>query len=141
MPCTLGKVSFGGGDYLEKVSVGRLVVGKGVKVFKDPWLPRPTSFRPVTTPCCDALELRVADLMMFSGWDLTRIADIFLPLDRELIRSIPLSDLPRPDHVLVWHFSSNGSYSVKSGYHFEMKDREAASSSNRLGEAKWWRKL
>lgn len=78
---------------------------------------------------------------MFSGWDLTQIADIFLPIDRELIRRIPLSLWPRPDHVLVWHFSSNGSYSVKSGYHFEMKDREAASSSNRLGEAEWWRKL
>ncbi|KAK3188789.1 hypothetical protein Dsin_028350 [Dipteronia sinensis] len=64
-------------------------VGQSIKVFKDRWIPRPTTFKTVTTnPDSDLL---VADLLDVNGWR-------------------------RGHDSLSWHYDKNGGYTVKSGY-------------------------
>ncbi|KAL0442406.1 UNVERIFIED_CONTAM: hypothetical protein Slati_1963300 [Sesamum latifolium] len=59
----------------------------------------------------------------------------------EVILGIPLSRTGEPD-LLVWHYSKNGRFSVRSAYHLAclMDDRPGSSS---LGEREgsWWRKV
>ncbi|KAL6998767.1 hypothetical protein U1Q18_043543, partial [Sarracenia purpurea var. burkii] len=52
-----------------------------------------------------------------------------LPLDADLIEAIPLS-VQNNEDVLVWHYSKDGRYSVRTGYYQELLSRlpEAGSS-------------
>ncbi|KAL0409023.1 UNVERIFIED_CONTAM: putative mitochondrial protein [Sesamum radiatum] len=72
-------------------------VGSGcqIRVWKDPWLPRPFTFRPITPVSATSPELRVADLLdsSTSAWNVSRVRELFWPLDSELILSIPLAGL------------------------------------------------
>ncbi|KAF4385363.1 hypothetical protein G4B88_026646 [Cannabis sativa] len=72
---------------LELLRMGmRKVVGDGqtIDAFRDPWIPRPRTFRPIT-------------------------------MDVDAILGIPLGSSDCADRW-CWHYSSNGSYTVKSGY-------------------------
>ncbi|KAK3221954.1 hypothetical protein Dsin_008979 [Dipteronia sinensis] len=112
-------------------------VGSGARIsaFRDPWLPRPFSFRPVSQSL--RTDLVVADFIDKQGhcWDLRRLEESFLEVDRELNLSIPISLNDRPD-CLMWHFDKKGIYNVKSGYKVacESKFRAICSSSNQKGE-------
>ncbi|XP_058181438.1 uncharacterized protein LOC131299883 [Rhododendron vialii] len=62
---------------------------------------------------------KVTDVINFGSnqWDLRKLAGVVPPDVIEAISSIlPIPLIYRPDQ-LVWHFNSNGDYSVKSGYH------------------------
>ena len=48
-------------------------------------------------------NLKVSDLMSPFGWDKEKLESILLPIDRELVWSIPLSSRRRPDRW-VWHY-------------------------------------
>ncbi|KAK2651386.1 hypothetical protein Ddye_011242 [Dipteronia dyeriana] len=89
--------------------------GNKIKVFKDPCLSRPSSFRPVTPDL--GIDLWVADLLdrYRIGWDLAKLHQHLLLIDREVVLSIPVSRLGGQD-TLSWHYDKNGCYSVKSGY-------------------------
>ncbi|KAL5759510.1 hypothetical protein ACOSQ2_018348 [Xanthoceras sorbifolium] len=105
----------------------RWKVGNGlnIRIFEDPWLPRPFSFKPISVN--PGGELRVADLFEVGRqvWDPGKLRDLFLPLDREAILSIPLSYRGGPD-CWTWHFDKKGRYLV------------SASSSSHLQLIKWW---
>lgn len=68
-------------------------VGNGVRIncFEDPWLPKPTSFKPYTKEGSD-LRL-VYGLFLVQG----EIDSLFLPADGEVIKSTPLSFVPTKD--------------------------------------------
>lgn len=46
----------------------RIGDGKSVKVFHDPWLPMPHSFRVLTPLCFLHEQVRVADLIQYGQW-------------------------------------------------------------------------
>ncbi|KAL0407261.1 UNVERIFIED_CONTAM: putative mitochondrial protein [Sesamum latifolium] len=120
-------------------------VGSGlqIRVWSDPWLPRPCLFRPITPGPALAGSMHVADLIDPScgDWDAEKIRALFWPVDSELILSIPLGRLVVPD-IWVWHYSRNGWFSVRSAYHLacSIADRPETSSRN-LADHQWWRKL
>ncbi|KAK3221268.1 hypothetical protein Dsin_008293 [Dipteronia sinensis] len=95
--------------------------GSGIKVFDDPWIPRPSTFKPVTT--CTRAGLRVSELINKDHhcWDLEKIDTLLIPLDKEAILSIPVSFRGGKD-FLSWHFDKSGSFSVKSGYRLALKN-------------------
>ncbi|KAL0409532.1 UNVERIFIED_CONTAM: putative ribonuclease H protein [Sesamum radiatum] len=62
--------------------------GQSIRVWNDPWLPRPSTFLPITTQ------------------------SLFLPD----LRSIPLGQFSWAD-TIVWHYNNNGKFSVKSAAH------------------------
>ncbi|KAF4403559.1 hypothetical protein G4B88_002412, partial [Cannabis sativa] len=65
-----------------------------IHIFKDPWLPRPYSFLPVT-PAGQNYEMFVKDLMKqeTGGWNFSALDSIFNRVDQECICSIPIMDV------------------------------------------------
>ncbi|KAK3204646.1 hypothetical protein Dsin_018692 [Dipteronia sinensis] len=88
--------------------------GSGVKVFEDPWIPRPSTFKPVSS--CSMPGLRVLELINRDThcWDLEKIDIVLIPLDKEAIISMHVS-LTGGQNCLTWHFDKFGSFTVKSG--------------------------
>ncbi|KAK4401671.1 putative mitochondrial protein [Sesamum angolense] len=69
------------------------------------------------------------------------LTDIFLPLDCEVILGIPLGRTVCED-LLIWHYSTNGLFSVRSAYHLACSMEESPCSSNlKETEHSWWRRL
>ncbi|PNT61483.1 hypothetical protein BRADI_5g15730v3 [Brachypodium distachyon] len=50
-----------------------------------------------------------------TSWDVGKLEQFFLPMNVEVIRSIPLSTR-RQDDVWAWHFEKNGVFMVRSAY-------------------------
>ncbi|KAK3218418.1 hypothetical protein Dsin_012388 [Dipteronia sinensis] len=96
--------------------------GKSIQVFDDPWIPRPTSFKPIT-PILDRV-LRVADPLEVEkgGWKMETLEQNFMEVDRAEILSIPLG-MWKPSDKLIWHFDKRGTYEVRSRYRLAMKER------------------
>ncbi|KAK6164785.1 hypothetical protein DH2020_001649 [Rehmannia glutinosa] len=83
----------------------------------DPWLRDANNFR-VLTPLIPTLaDITVADLMIPGEkmWDVELLNEIFIPRDISEITAIPLSNSGTED-IMIWHFTRNGMYAVKSGY-------------------------
>ena len=65
--------------------------GKQIRVFKDRWIPRPSTFRTITPD--PGTDLRVADLLSRNHcwWDVDKLDRFLLPGDKEMMLSIPVS--------------------------------------------------
>ncbi|KAL0303516.1 UNVERIFIED_CONTAM: hypothetical protein Sradi_6219700 [Sesamum radiatum] len=106
---------------LEVVKVGcrwRIGTGHLVNIWKNPWLPRTPSFRIITPNPHDDRVVSMHDLILHNSreWNMRVLIAFFWPIDRDLICQIPFSLFGSSD-FLVWHYSSNGLYSVRSAYH------------------------
>nr|DAD30368.1 TPA_asm: hypothetical protein HUJ06_009219 [Nelumbo nucifera] len=102
---------------LEKGYRWRIGNGQHIRVWDDPWLKEMGNFK-VDSPRVEGLEdIVVSDLWIpgHKEWDVEMIHEIFGPRDASAILNIPLSYASQEDR-LIWHFSPNGVYSVKSGY-------------------------
>ncbi|XP_074314848.1 uncharacterized protein LOC141651019 [Silene latifolia] len=117
-------------------------VGNGVdtRVWLDPWIPN-TSSRCVVSPRGDnALEMRVAELMVVgeSRWDREKVEAVFLPFEVERIMSIRLSEHSREDSW-CWDKAKDGEYLVKEGYRLLAADEggEGEQSDSSMGGWLW----
>ena len=115
----------------------RIGNGQNTKVFTDPWLPRPASFRPITQSAND--DLKVAELIQHPGkWNVDLIQESFLLPDSQLIFTIPLSPFNHTDSWL-WHYTKNGRYSVKSGYNLAISTIRSGPSASSDSLVNWWK--
>ncbi|KAL0397552.1 UNVERIFIED_CONTAM: hypothetical protein Scaly_0203600 [Sesamum calycinum] len=96
----------------------RVGSGTSICIWKDPWLPRPLTFGPITPPLGHLSEMKVSDLIdpQTQDWNAQLIRSIFWPVDSDLILGIPLGHLGLEDQI-VWHHTKNGIFSVRSAYH------------------------
>lgn len=70
-------------------------------------MPQPHSFKPFT-PCSEGMEeLLVDDLIVNRQWDRNFVQANFLPVDQDVIFSIPLAYGMSKDRW-TWHFDSKG---------------------------------
>ncbi|KAK0580330.1 hypothetical protein LWI29_000723 [Acer saccharum] len=117
----------------------RWVVGNGqnIRVFRDRWLPRPSTFSTITSS--PGSDLRVADLLDHNcrWWDIDKLDRLLLPCDKEIVQTIPVSWLGGED-FLAWHYEKNGEYSVRSGYNLALEQKISASVSNPGMANRWW---
>ncbi|KAK3224955.1 hypothetical protein Dsin_004817 [Dipteronia sinensis] len=83
--------------------------GNSIRVFQDRWIPRPGTFKTITS--AHDSNLRVAALLNRNGrsWDLSKLDFHLLSINREAILSIPVSWKGGHD-CLAWHFEKNGLY-------------------------------
>lgn len=111
-----------GRQVIHKGSRWRIGNGKEVKVYGSNWIPRPSTFRPVSAPTM-TLDTTVAELMdNEQQWNEKLICDHFRVEDAEAISQIPLPRRPKKDQ-LIWHYDKRGQYSLKSGYQVAMQIR------------------
>ncbi|KAL0462102.1 UNVERIFIED_CONTAM: putative ribonuclease H protein [Sesamum latifolium] len=120
----------------------RIGTGHSVNIWQDPWLPRTPSFRVITPKPNWCHFSRVSDLIMedLRIWNEEVITDLFWPDERDLILQIPLGIFAAPD-LLVWHYSNNGIFSVRSAYHLALSLDALPGSSGCRWDRKLWRML
>ncbi|KAK4401746.1 hypothetical protein Sango_0915300 [Sesamum angolense] len=104
--------------------------GSSIRVWGSPWIPRPTSFRSITPVAVHEPNLLVSELVDDESgeWKVSRLREIFLPIDIETILSIPLGRTIQPD-LIVWHYMKDGRFSIRSAYHLARSLKEGTSSS------------
>ncbi|XP_057794267.1 uncharacterized protein LOC131010650 [Salvia miltiorrhiza] len=104
-------------DLLRRGIRWRIGDGAQVRVFKDPWLRNGDSFRVTAAGPIFLDDLRVHDVMnqTMTGWNVDLLKSIVGEADFKNIMSIPLLPNAGPDRM-IWHYSNNGIYSVKSAY-------------------------
>lgn len=113
---------FAGRDILKKGWRWNVGNGSFIDIWSDPWLPRALSFKvlsPPPPPDSSLYHVRyVSDLIDGDthSCNLPLIKLLFLDYDIESITSIPISSQGIRDKGL-WHYNSNGNFSVKSAYH------------------------
>lgn len=79
--------------------------------------------------------MKVNDLLLPSGyWSEVLIKEIFLPIDVEIITSLPLSIMDVEDK-LIWDYDRFGKYTTKSRYHVAKSIRDSISSRGGAGES------
>lgn len=121
----------------------RWIIGNGwqVKIWKDKWLQRSTSYY-IQSPISQLHEeARVADLVDHTNhsWKSDLINQLFIPDDVKVISTIPLSIIDRDDK-LVWFIAKNGLFSIKSAYHFYHSmfiSSRGETSTNRIPKQAW----
>ena len=112
-------------------------VGNGVdiKIWKDAWLPSPSTFRVISPMSVPSSEATVDSLIVenYMRWDVDKLEQMFLPRDVEIIKQIPLS-LRRPRDKLIWTGTKSGNFTVKSAYSLLLHQSrdDSGSSSNGL---------
>jgi len=120
----------------------RWIVGDGCNLhaWTARWIPRPTSFTTIRGPHAWDTELKVADFIDKEAgcWREDMVRQMFLPVDAEMILRIPLCT-SWPADKLIWHFTSNGSFSVRSAYHLlgALMRGDHPSSSNGTCQQLW----
>lgn len=126
-------------ELLKKGIIWRVGNGQSIRMWRDPWIPRDHSRRPVTMRGNCRLKW-VSDLIGQDGtWDVAQIRRCFLNIDIELILSICLSPRQEED-FLAWHPDKSGRFSVRSAYNLacRLANTEGSSSSFALHSRKSW---
>ncbi|KAK3188614.1 hypothetical protein Dsin_028175 [Dipteronia sinensis] len=129
-----------GRELLAKCLLWTVGDGKSIRVFRDQWIPRPCTFKPITRD--PGHDVRVADLIDRSrrGWNEEMMAHLLIPADREAILSIPVSWSGGQD-CIRWFFDKSGEFMVKSGYNVALSKKTQVSVSNPSFQHKWWNSL
>ncbi|WVZ54295.1 hypothetical protein U9M48_005117 [Paspalum notatum var. saurae] len=112
-----------GVELLKKGIIWRIGDGCSTYIWKDPWIPRGSTRRPIT-PQGPSLLSKVSDLIDpgTGRWDEQLVRDTFWEEDAEVILSIPIdADL---DDFSAWHFDPKGIFSVKSAYKLAVQIRD-----------------
>ncbi|KAH9671011.1 putative reverse transcriptase/RNA-dependent DNA polymerase [Citrus sinensis] len=98
----------------------RIGNGQQVQIYKGNWIPRPTSFKPVSPPSLPS-DTRVAELIKEDNqWNEDMICQHFFREDADIILRIPIPSTPMADQIL-WHYDKKGIYTVKSGYQVALR--------------------
>ncbi|KAL5804903.1 hypothetical protein ACOSQ3_031703 [Xanthoceras sorbifolium] len=108
-------------------------------VYRDRWIPRPSSFRifspVVLDPLCKVVSLKTPS----GGWDSNLIWSSFLPDDTTLILNLSCSSSNHHDY-LMWHSEKSGVFTIRSGYWtaFSHKLQLSNPSCSMVWGVNWW---
>jgi hypothetical protein len=117
-----------GRDALKLGLIKRIGSGEQTRIWSDNWLPRDSRRCPVVS-INEYSPVWVSQLIDHANrsWNLEQLRLNFLPMDIEIIRSIPLG-LANHEDFWAWHFEKHGNFSVRSAYRMLSKtknEREA----------------
>lgn len=108
--------------------------GTSIRTFLDPWIPKESTFRPITPPVSNG-DITVSNLIWPRGtWHLPTISSLFCQEDIELILKSPLSNHNITDSW-QWHDDKRGLFSVKSAYRLFMQSKiesEPSGANNKI---------
>lgn len=114
--------------------IWRVGNGASIDIWQDPWLPRGTTRKPVTSRG-QSLLTRVEELInpILGEWDEQLVRDTFWQQDADVILNLPISE--GESDWMAWHYDKAGKFSVKSAYKLAAQSRDKqhgtdASTSN-----------
>uniref|UniRef100_A0A2N9IE72 Reverse transcriptase zinc-binding domain-containing protein n=1 Tax=Fagus sylvatica TaxID=28930 RepID=A0A2N9IE72_FAGSY len=123
----------------------RVGSGENIKIWKDPWLPCPTTYR-VISPFRGLDENAKVDALIdreTMSWKVSELERIFIPRDVEAILQIPLSKR-RPNDMMIWAVTMKGNFTVKSAYQLlrsQQSQHEPTMSSTSVQNTKLWNRI
>jgi ribonuclease HI len=111
---------------LQKGLVWRVGDGKQIKIWKDKWIPTPTSYMIQSPHRVLDLEARVSSLinMDTNWWNIPLIREVFNREEADTIYGLALC-LGRQEDKQIWVGSKNGLFTVRSAYHLAKASDEA----------------
>ncbi|KAM1263189.1 hypothetical protein ACFX2G_028830 [Malus domestica] len=109
-----------GWKVLERGLRWRVGDGWSIRVKQDPWIPRPYTFRVKLTH--SEMPLMVGDLIdsELGSWNSTLVRTCFEEEENTMIMGLLISVARCKDRI-IWHYSTNGAYSVRMGYGVAME--------------------
>ncbi|KAL0010668.1 hypothetical protein SO802_005776 [Lithocarpus litseifolius] len=97
----------------------RWQVGDGttVRIWKDRWIPKPSTFCPISQQNTLPLESTISELIDedTGEWNATLIKQIFIPDEARTILSMPRSHRRANDRI-IWAYTPKGNFTVNSAY-------------------------
>jgi hypothetical protein len=132
-------------DLIHKGSCWKIGNGQLVNIWEDNWLVYQNGYKTFTPQANHYNINKVEDIMLLQhqkNWNTNLIDQIFLPFESDLIKQIPLIDVPMDDR-LMWPYSKDGIYSVKIGYNLLQSWQEAERPSTTINTRNntIWKKL
>lgn len=115
-----------GVELLKEGLIWRVGDVNSLKIWKDPWIPRSSTRKPIT-PRAGSILTKVSELIdpVLGEWDEALIDDNFWNVDAEEIKKIPLHD--GVDDWAAWRYDPKGVFSVKSAYKVAVRKRDMGS--------------
>lgn len=103
-------------ELLKKGLIWRVGSGEKVRIWRDPWIPRGWSRRPIgkRRPCRLKWVSQLND-RDHGSWCEEVVREVFRPVDAELILSIRLP-VRRAEDFIAWHYEKSGVFTVRSAY-------------------------
>uniref|UniRef100_A0A803NU06 RNase H type-1 domain-containing protein n=1 Tax=Cannabis sativa TaxID=3483 RepID=A0A803NU06_CANSA len=119
----------------------RYKVGNGTHIDckHDPWISGFNEFKPVSFSGSNSLPVS-SFITEERVWNVPMLNRYFQPIDSDRILTIPLSFFADRDR-LIWHYTSNGSYTVQSGFHLANSLEEQLCSSTSNNQRDCWESI
>ncbi|KAK3187995.1 hypothetical protein Dsin_027556 [Dipteronia sinensis] len=114
--------------------------GSSITIYKDRWIPRPSTFKIISNPKLGRNAKVECLISPSGGWDLQKINCNFDKEDVKEILSIPLGS-GKTEDIMLWHCDERGLYTVKSGYCIGQELAGSPGVSNNLAAKKWCEQL
>jgi hypothetical protein len=107
----------------------RIGNGSQVNIWKDNWISSSSPLKIISPRQILPENARVCDLIDDDSrlWKSSLIDSIFLPLEAEQIKSIPLH--PSRHDSMVWSGTPNGQFSTRSAYQLQAAEKSSLSTS------------
>jgi len=88
-----------------------------IRVWHDKWIPKPCTYKVISSEKPNSTNALVCELINRETWEwnIDKLNSWFLPKDRDVILSIPLSSSSFHDRI-IWAENRSGKFSVKSAY-------------------------
>lgn len=102
-------------DVIKRGARWRKINGSSIKIWGDPWISFPNSFR-IFSPKPSGCHVEYVYELMdpdCKSWNLQTRVSLFSHSEIDLIRSIPLS-FRDVDDRFIWHFEPRGVFSIKT---------------------------
>ena len=91
--------------------------GKSIRIWKDKWIPTPSTFRVISPRTLQPLD-QTADILIDADrgiWRADLVRELLINFEAKTILSIPLS-IRVPRDKIVWAGTPNGQFTMKSAY-------------------------
>jgi hypothetical protein len=129
---------------LKEGLIWRIGDGARVRIWKDKWLPRPSTFMVQSKPVL--LDPNATVNALIDGdthwWNLPLLENLFTKEEAQLILTLPVSTTSQED-TCIWRGTKNGSFSVRSAYYIQREiERSGIAESSSTGKRpKVWKKI
>lgn len=132
----------GASDLIKGGLVWRIGNGKRVRIWKDKWLPTPSTYMVQSPPLILDPNATVSQLVdaETNWWNFALLERLFSREEILAIQTVPLSTTNQED-TLIWRGTPKGIFTVRSAYYLE-KEREEATKpegSSRTRHSSIWK--